>query len=644
MFFNHLTTYKMEPHTTIFQKYMLLFFLILSLSCSKDSDLFSEVVQDQIDKAGEIGEGVEPISFQLMDDEFTINADNARTEAFLLDVLENDSLPQSENALVDVVTTTAPKQGELVINEDNTLSYTPNGINNKGNEEIVTDEFTYVVEVTINSEAKREEATVVVNTQYMDDDDDGDSANDMGELKAFPNAFGPASNATGGRGGVLCIVNTLDFGAPLTFHSASGNNDEYYTGGLLAALRNSDVGYIVFDVSGNIDMFNFNPGGGWEGVNDKTIFGQSAPEGGITVTGKSFRFNGENGGNDNLVFRYIRSRPIYNSSGVIDTTDDAYTWGLLFFTGSSIIVDHCSFSFAQDKALGAFLDQNSTSRGLTDITFSHNLLGDSNTLAYVEINNNRPNDPENYVDNISWHNNVMVSGNRTPNLAFSGKAEKINNIMHNIPSKQTGVYHGVQLNEIGNYYSGSDALNRVRDDLISRENSGDPSVYTSSNYFEGLLSGIASENNQIMWELKSNLTQADPFYFTTTEHNHGFPNPVNPTSAQDAFERLVRNGDVGAYKYLDNYGNVRTYRDSFDTSQLANVSSNRSYTIKNASNWVLPDIPHNTRPDGYDTDKDGMADAWEIRRFGNLEQSYRGDFDGDGYENIEEFMSQVDFN
>ncbi|MCP3883461.1 MAG: hypothetical protein GY701_34410 [Sulfitobacter sp.] len=36
-------------------------------------------------------------------------------------------------------------------------------------------------------------------------------------LKAFPSAYGGGSNASGGRGGVLVIINTLDYGAPLVY-------------------------------------------------------------------------------------------------------------------------------------------------------------------------------------------------------------------------------------------------------------------------------------------------------------------------------------------------------------------------------------------------------------------------------------------
>ena len=146
-----------------------------------------------------------------------------------------------------------------------------------------------------------------------------------------------------------------------------------------------------------------------------------------------------------------------------------------------------------------------------------------------------------------------------------------------------------------------------------------------------------------MWSTLDANTLAPSSYFTSTKFNHGFPNPVSVVSADEAFNSLVRNGDVGAYKYLDDNGEVKTYRDSFDSSQLSVVMNNIDYEPKNTANWKLPNIPHNTRPSSYDTDNDGMADAWEIRRFGNLNQSYRDDYDGDGYTNIEEFMYQVDF-
>ncbi len=40
-----------------------------------------------------------------------------------------------------------------------------------------------------------------------------------------------------------------------------------------------------------------------------------------------------------------------------------------------------------------------------------------------------------------------------------------------------------------------------------------------------------------------------------------------------------------------------------------------------------------------DTDADGMPDAWEIANFGNLNQTALGDFDGDGFNNLSEYLA-----
>lgn len=645
-FINLLTTCLMAPHKTTLSKYMLLLFSLLILACSKDSDLFSEVVDDQIvnENNNDTG-GIISDNFQLVDDEFTINAVNS---AFLLAVLSNDSIP--ENVDVKIVQTTTPKDGNLTINEDNILSYTPTLDDNKGIGDTVSDTFTYTVEITFGDQTHQKQATVVVNTQYGDEN----STKQMGPLKAFPTAYGPGSLATGGRGKSLAIVNTLDWDAPLAHHEASGGNDEYYEGGFLAALQTADVGYIVFNVSGDLHIGD--KGAGWydgfTGINNKTVFGQSAPEGGITITDRSFRFSGRYGDTKNLIFRYLRSRPIYDRNGVATSEDDAFTWGMLFYGGEDIIVDHCSLSFAQDKAIGAYVDEHviANGHGLYNLTFQNNFIQDSGTGGYTSINPNREGDPENDVDAVSWHNNVFSSVNRTPNLAFSGRAEKINNVIHNTPSKNSSTYHSLILNVEGNYYQRQGTSpDKIR---VNRDaNSGNPTIYTALNVFEGTVGGVSvnlqgnsGENNSLMWSTSDATISAPASYFTDTKHNLGFPNPVTTVSPFEAFDNLVTKGDIGAYKYLDNNGYVNTYRDPFDSSQLEIVRNNANYNAMNASNWVLPEIPHNTRPDSYDTDNDGMADAWEIRRFGNLNQSYRDDFDGDGYTNIEEFMYQVDFN
>ena len=48
------------------------------------------------------------------------------------------------------------------------------------------------------------------------------------------------------------------------------------------------------------------------------------------------------------------------------------------------------------------------------------------------------------------------------------------------------------------------------------------------------------------------------------------------------------------------------------------------------------------RPAGYDSDHDGMPDAWEMTTFGSLARDGTGDLDQDGYTDLEEYLNLVD--
>jgi hypothetical protein len=43
-----------------------------------------------------------------------------------------------------------------------------------------------------------------------------------------------------------------------------------------------------------------------------------------------------------------------------------------------------------------------------------------------------------------------------------------------------------------------------------------------------------------------------------------------------------------------------------------------------------------------DADGDGLLDSWELQFFGDLSQEAAGDFDSDGFTNLEEFSAGTD--
>ena len=142
---------------------------------------------------------------------------------------------------------------------------------------------------------------------------------------AFPTAIGAGAYTSGGRGGQVIHVTTLDWDA---------------AGGLKEAIQTTGARTIVFDVSGEIDAsqetaFSILINGST--YDNLTIAGQSAPDGGITIITGEFMFANM----DNVIIRYVRFRQ--QLSGTQDP--------LKFLGVGNFILDHCTFSHGADEGI-----------------------------------------------------------------------------------------------------------------------------------------------------------------------------------------------------------------------------------------------------------------------------------------------------
>ncbi|MBE6332634.1 MAG: hypothetical protein E7070_10075 [Bacteroidales bacterium] len=158
---------------------------------------------------------------------------------------------------------------------------------------------------------------------------------------AFPTADGYARHITGGRGGKVYYVTSLD----------DCTDDNLVPGTLRWALRTGDdtPRTILFAVNGTIYL-NSKLKTNHANV---SILGQSAPGGGVCITGYPMVIN-----NRNYIVRYVRFRagdiPAQQSSG-----NESFS-GLDIENAAEVILDHCSVTWSMEECLTMFDNDTTT--------------------------------------------------------------------------------------------------------------------------------------------------------------------------------------------------------------------------------------------------------------------------------------------
>ncbi|PIQ63550.1 MAG: hypothetical protein COV99_02010 [Bacteroidetes bacterium CG12_big_fil_rev_8_21_14_0_65_60_17] len=267
----------------------------------------------------------------------------------------------------------------------------------------------------------------------------------LAQIPAFPGAQGFASDTPGGRGGCVHIVTTLA--------------DDNSPGSLRWALEQTGPRTVVIEVAGVIHLNEPLRIGGRRqapppGDNPHsflTIAGESAPGGGITLSGYPLEFN-----NDvhDVIVRHIRIR-----GPRVDDRSGSIGDGLAFFGGHNIIVDHVSLSWFADEGISI---ESTASRINHDITVEHSFVAEG------LLNGNHPSGgPHSRCAivsdgsfNVSLHHNVFMSCNRrNPNLGGNSNlgasdfplSDVRHNLIYNAGDKGIQFARGAVTNIIGNW-------------------------------------------------------------------------------------------------------------------------------------------------------------------------------------------------
>ena len=437
-------------------------------------------------------------------------------------------------------------------------------------------------------------------------------------VPAFPGAEGYGATATGGRGGAVYIVTNLnDSGA----------------GSLRDALDHNTPRTIVFQVSGTIHLTS-NLSLKYPNV---TIAGQTAPGDGICIANGSLY-----GGFDNVIIRYIRCRLGDQWPDGTENGDDDATWGRY---GNTMIFDHVTASWSIDEAFSYYANNNFTAQWC--------LISESLRYSHHEKG------PHGYGGiwggtNSSWHHNLLAHhSSRNPRIE-SGVVDNVdlrNNVIYNWGFNSCYGGENATVNIVNCYYkygpaTGSGVRSRIANPTLQKDDSGAAIVphvygqwYVNGNYVYGS-AAVTNDNwlgiNPEGGDAERSLCQSTtPFPVAATY-------PVTTQSAQDAYDLV-----------LDNAG-CSLVRDSVDTRIIEEVRTGTATyggttgeglgiidSQETVGGW--PALTEETRPSGWDTDADGMPDAWEIAN--GLDETIAADrndytLDAD-YTNLEVYINSL---
>ena len=450
------------------------------------------------------------------------------------------------------------------------------------------------------------------------------------DVPAFPGAEGHGRYVTGGRGGRIVHVTNL-------------NNSG--TGSLRAAVSGNDKKIVVFDVSGIIALSAELIIG-----DNTTIAGQTAPNPGITV-----RYFTMRPGNNNII-RFIRFRR-GEEKNVNDGADA--TWQR---NKNNIIFDHCSFSWSIDE-IASFYDNRSFT--MQWCTLGEALANPGHTKgehSYGGIWGGK---------GASFHHNFLCHmQNRAPRFcgaryAWEGydktkyanpiQAEIVdfrNCVMYNW-GNGNGCYGGTgggQINIVNNYYkAGPGTANKTRVTQVSVANSSNADDspymgYASRYYINGNYVAAAKVPQNYDWQgviYDSGLTTIDgERCIPDAKHLYG-DNVTYYQSGGKDFVRLkmdspVEKGTVtthsaeAAYEKVLSYCGASLYRDNVDARYMEEAANGTTTYIGSATktgdgktvvhragiiDYVKDQgeyvLETGSREAGFDSDNDGMADAWE---------------------------------
>lgn len=432
------------------------------------------------------------------------------------------------------------------------------------------------------------------------------------QTPAFPSAEGAGKFTTGGRGGKVLYVTSLE------------DNDS--VGTLRWAVKKKGARTILFKISGIIELqspLKINNG-------DLTIAGQSAPGDGICITNHETIISA-----DNVIIRYLRFRLGDKAKQAVDA-----------FSGKdckNIIIDHCSMSWSVDECSSFYDNTNFTMQWCLIAESLKNSEHVKGEHGYGGIWGGH---------NASFHHNLFVShDNRNPRFCGSRytnqpELEKVdfrNNVIYNWGSNNSYAAEGGSYNIINNYYkpgpatkSNKNFINPYADDGKNNQPAGIYGIfYLKGNVMEG--NSVITKENSKGIKMGSNFAELAP--------NVTLNNLIS--KSEFLISKSKTQSAKKAFKDVLKYVGCSFVRDTLD-KRYVNETKTKTFTFngsKGSTNGLIDSqndvggLPeYKTLPAPADSNQDGIPDGWLENKYPNKKST---DVDKRGYTYLEIYLNEL---
>ena len=444
------------------------------------------------------------------------------------------------------------------------------------------------------------------------------------QTPAFPGAEGHGRYTTGGRGGTVVHVTNLDDSGTGSLRSAVGTKNRI----------------VVFDVAGVIELKSELT------IKDNvTILGQTAPYPGITLRYYTLRPGANN------IIRFIRCR----RGSEKDANDGAdASWQR---QKTLMMIDHCSFSWSIDEVASFYDNNNFTMQWCTLgeslnnaghgkgahgyggiwggklASFHHNLI--------LHVNNRSPRFNGARYNWTGYTSNKLYNDYKWQNAVQAENVDFRNCVVYNCGNGCYGGPGGGQINMVNNFYKSGPAGTTTYITTASVANSTtskDNVIYWDmfSRYYISGNQVDATANADWNRVIYDNGTKTKNGIHYTPDPNHYYggdvtyetidgvdcvsmrldePAPTGEVTTQESAE---------AYNMVLDYAGASLYRDDVDARYADETREGyatyagsvtgipgRIDLVSDCAGYTAANFPTASRPADFDTDKDGIPDAWE---------------------------------